>query len=169
MYTWKIGNSWVPVDTDVENVGISMKKIFFLMANMCHFKMCIDNSNIDVCSVNLTVQCMTLSNTKPLYPTTWTCILELIRLSRRCPRTLIIVIVLEAAAWRRGLHVWLVTRRSWVRVPSKTPVVSLSKKQYPYCLVLVGSRNGFERDFTIELNKVRALWKIDLMSNKSPR
>ena len=31
------------------------------------------------------------------------------------------------------------------------PVVSLSKKLYPYCLVLVGSRNGFERDITIEL------------------
>jgi len=38
-------------------------------------------------------------------------------------------------------------------------VVSLSKKLYFYCLVLVGSRNGFERDlhnqkiacFTIEL------------------
>jgi len=27
----------------------------------------------------------------------------------------------------------------------------LSKKLYLYCLVLVGSRNGFERDFTIEL------------------
>ena len=46
--------------------------------------------------------------------------------------------------------------------PSKDPVVSLSKKHYPYCLVLVGSSNGFERDFTIELNKLRALWKIDL-------
>ena len=41
--------------------------------------------------------------------------------------------------------------RSWVRAPSKTPVVSLSKKLYPYCLVLVGSRTGFERDVTIEL------------------
>ena len=30
---------------------------------------------------------------------------------------------------------------SWVRIPSKAPVVSLSKKCYPYCLVLVGSRN----------------------------
>ena len=30
--------------------------------------------------------------------------------------------------------------------PSKAPVVSLSKKLYPCCLVLVGSRNGFERD-----------------------
>ena len=39
----------------------------------------------------------------------------------------------------------------WVRVPSNAPVVSLSKKLYPYCLILVGSRNGFERDFTIEL------------------
>jgi len=27
-------------------------------------------------------------------------------------------------------------------------VVSLSKKLYPYCLVLVGSRNGFERGLT---------------------
>jgi len=41
----------------------------------------------------------------------------------------------------------------------EAPVVSLSKKLYPHCLVLVGSRNGFERDlqkqknacFTIEL------------------
>ena len=29
--------------------------------------------------------------------------------------------------------------------------VSFSKKLHPYCLVLVGSRNEFERDFTIEL------------------
>ena len=36
-------------------------------------------------------------------------------------------------------------------VGSKAPVVSLSKKLNPYCLVLVGYRNGFERDFTIEL------------------
>ena len=34
---------------------------------------------------------------------------------------------------------------------AKAPVVSLSKKLYPCCFVLVGSRNGFERDFTIEL------------------
>jgi len=33
----------------------------------------------------------------------------------------------------------------------KAPVVSLSKKLYPYCLVLVGSRNRFKRDFTFEL------------------
>jgi len=32
----------------------------------------------------------------------------------------------------------------------KDPVVSLSKKLYPYCLVLVVSRNGFER-FSIKL------------------
>jgi len=42
------------------------------------------------------------------------------------------------------------------------PVVSLSKKLYSYCLVLVGSRNGFNRDFIIKLKKLRALWKIDL-------
>ena len=35
--------------------------------------------------------------------------------------------------------------------PNKGPVVSLSKKLYPYCLVLVGLRNGFERDFTIKV------------------
>ena len=35
--------------------------------------------------------------------------------------------------------------------PSKAIVVSLSKKPYPYCLVLGGSMNGFESDFTIEL------------------
>ena len=34
----------------------------------------------------------------------------------------------------------------WGRTPAKSLIVSLSKKQYPYCLVLVGSRNGFERD-----------------------
>jgi len=32
---------------------------------------------------------------------------------------------------------------------SKAPAVSFSKKLYSYCLVLVGSRNGFEHDFTI--------------------
>ena len=45
----------------------------------------------------------------------------------------------------------LVMWRFWVREPSKAPIVSLSKKLFPYCLVLVGYRNGFERDFTIEL------------------
>jgi len=29
---------------------------------------------------------------------------------------------------------------------TKAPIVSLSKKLYPDCLVLVGSRNGFKRD-----------------------
>ena len=45
--------------------------------------------------------------------------------------------------YNSGLHVWLVM---WVRVTSKGPVVSLSKRLYSYCLELVGSRNGFERD-----------------------
>ena len=30
--------------------------------------------------------------------------------------------------------------------PIKGPVVSVSKKLYPYCVVPVGSRNGFESD-----------------------
>jgi len=42
--------------------------------------------------------------------------------------------------------------RSWILARSKAPVVSSSKKLYPYCLVLVGSRNGLERAFTIEQN-----------------
>jgi len=29
----------------------------------------------------------------------------------------------------------------------------LSKKLYPYCSVLDGSRNGYEGDYTIELKK----------------
>jgi len=33
----------------------------------------------------------------------------------------------------------------------------LSKKLYPYCLELVGSRNGFRRDFTIELKYIEGL------------
>ena len=41
--------------------------------------------------------------------------------------------------------------RSWVRAPSKAPLFIWGNTLYPYCLVLVGSRNGFERDFTIEL------------------
>jgi len=32
-----------------------------------------------------------------------------------------------------------------------SPVVSLIKKLYPHCLVLVGSRNVFKPDFTIKL------------------
>ena len=35
--------------------------------------------------------------------------------------------------------------------PNKGPFVSLSKKFYPYCLALVGSRNRFECDFTTKL------------------
>ena len=46
--------------------------------------------------------------------------------------------------------------------PSKPPVVSLSKKLYYCCLELVGSRNRFEGDFTIELKEIRTFWKIDL-------
>jgi len=35
---------------------------------------------------------------------------------------------------------------------TKAPVVSLSKKLYSHCLVLVGSRNSLELEFTIKLN-----------------
>ena len=54
------------------------------------------------------------------------------------------------------------TCQSWARAPSKAPVVSLTKKLYYNCLVLVGSMNGLERNlhkqniacFTIELKLV---------------
>ena len=41
--------------------------------------------------------------------------------------------------------------------PIKDPIVSLIKKLYPYCLVLVGSRNGFESDFTIKFKQIEGL------------
>ena len=40
---------------------------------------------------------------------------------------------------------------------SKALVVSLSKQRYSHCVVLVGSRNGIERDFTIELEYIAGL------------
>ena len=41
---------------------------------------------------------------------------------------------------------WLARLISNRSVVSLSPIVSKSKKLYPHCLVLVGSRNGFERD-----------------------
>ena len=63
---------------------------------------------------------------------------------------------------RSGLCVRLVNCWSWVRAQSKVPIESLSKKLYPYCLVLVGSSIGFEHDFKIAIINLRALWKIDV-------
>ena len=37
------------------------------------------------------------------------------------------------------------------------PIVSLNKKRYPYSLVLIASRNGFEREFTIKLSWIEGL------------
>ena len=49
------------------------------------------------------------------------------------------------------------------------PSPTLSKKLNPYWLVLVGSRNGFERDFTIELKKIEGLCRrLTYKSNKPP-
>ena len=39
------------------------------------------------------------------------------------------------------------------------PRCFLKQETLPYCLVLFGTKNGCERDFTIELNKLRALSK----------
>ena len=41
--------------------------------------------------------------------------------------------------------------------PSKVPIISFIKNSYPHCLVLVRSRNGFERDFTMELKQIEGL------------
>ena len=59
-------------------------------------------------------------------------------------------------------------RSSWVWAPSKAPFVFLSKKLYPYCLVLVGSRNGFERIFTIKLKWIEGLMEDWLKCQISP-
>ena len=41
----------------------------------------------------------------------------------------------------------------------KCPRCFLKQETLPYCLVMFGTKNGFERDFTIELNRLRALSK----------
>ena len=41
----------------------------------------------------------------------------------------------------------------------KAPVVSLRITRDPYCLVLVGFRNRFERDFRIELKQLNGIMK----------
>ena len=74
----------------------------------------------------------------------------------------------NASIHRGGVAQWVarLTRDRWIPVSrefephQKASVVSLSKKLYYNCSVLVGSRNGFERDLykpkiacvTIELN-----------------
>ena len=40
--------------------------------------------------------------------------------------------------------------QSWVRTQSKAPVVSLENTLYTHCLASVGSRYGFDCNFTIE-------------------
>ena len=54
-----------------------------------------------------------------------------------------------------GVEQWVARLTRNVEVvgsnPIKGPSVSLSKKLYHYCLELVGSRNGSEREFTILL------------------
>ena len=69
------------------------------------------------------------------------------------------------------------TSQSWVRAPSKAPAVSLSKKLYSHCLVLVGSRNGFERDlhkqimacFTIKLKQISINYHNGIVVNCKTR
>ena len=46
--------------------------------------------------------------------------------------------------------------------PFNDPVVSLSKKLYPYWLVLVGSRNGFERDFTYKAPDTASMKEVQV-------
>ena len=57
---------------------------------------------------------------------------------------------------KAGVAQWVARLTRNVEVVGSSPINGTqSKKLYPYCLVLVGSRNGFERDFTIELNIVK--------------
>ena len=63
-----------------------------------------------------------------------------------------------------GVAQW-VARDRWIPVSrefephQRPPVVSLSKKRYCHCLVLVGSRHGFERD----LHK-RKIWFVSQLN-----
>ena len=41
----------------------------------------------------------------------------------------------------------------------KGPRCFLKQETLPYCLVLFGTKKGFERDYTIELNTLRSLSK----------
>ena len=47
------------------------------------------------------------------------------------------------------------------RAPSNAPVVSLSKKLYPYCIVLVGSRNGLAPSLNI-VNTIKSCKRFKL-------
>ena len=64
----------------------------------------------------------------------------------------VVIETLTLLALQRGsLAHWVASRNVEIVHPSMHPVVSSGKTLYPYCLVLVGSRNGFENDSPIEL------------------
>ena len=50
-------------------------------------------------------------------------------------------------------HKWVARKRKLWVVGSNPIKDSLGKKRYTHCLKLVGSRNGFDRDFPIELKQ----------------
>jgi len=58
--------------------------------------------------------------------------------------------------WLLVSHIFLVL------TPSKATVVSLSKKLYLHCLVLVGSRKGYKIDFSME---IEGFIEIDIYVN----
>jgi len=51
--------------------------------------------------------------------------------------------VAHTKGWHGAMGSMSELNQSWVWTPSKAPVVSLSKKLYPYCFF----RNKFKRDF----------------------
>ena len=63
---------------------------------------------------------------------------------RKCTTTLLGTVSSASDSWSVDAC------QSSFRAPSKATVVSLSKKLYPHCLVLVGSRNGFEGDLHMQ-------------------
>ena len=69
------------------------------------------------------------------------------------------IVPISSIPWRGGAgsasDSWSVdTCQSWREFEphQRPPVVSLSKKMYPHCLLLVGSRNGFQRDLHTHKN-----------------
>ena len=55
------------------------------------------------------------------------------------------------------LSVFLAMTSIYLQPYQRPLIVSLSKKLYPYCLVLVGSRSELKQDFTIKLKLIEGL------------
>ena len=71
---------------------------------------------------------------------------------------------------RCGVAQWVARRTRNVEIvgssPIKGPSCFLEQETLPCCLVLVGSRNAFERDFTIDCLKCRIIRLVKYRQNQ---